>query len=407
MRILAITHLFPHLENSVHGVFAARQFAALSRCGAEVTVVFARVKVPKILGLIKEQWRGYDHKHEPIPCREFEVIQVPYIRLERGCWSCRWEGLALFHAMKKKILALHRAKPFDVIYGRGLFPCADAASYLSRYLNVPAVGAAIGGDVNIVPYYSSSLFRHYNKLINRLNGVVANGQGLSDKIFAECNRECAVLQGAVDLDVFQPARAKFEMREKLRFHPDAPVLLFAGNLIKNKGVYELLEAFAEARQAVPALQLKICGHGVERPGMEEKIKELRITDSAEMIGTVPPGEMHILMQASDIFVLPTYHEGLPNAVMEAMACGLPVIASAVGGLPDALNDSAGAILIEPRNIEKLSAAVLKISRDKTLREQMGREARATAVRKFGAKANSVKLMEYLEKIILHHKNSSL
>jgi glycosyltransferase involved in cell wall biosynthesis len=113
--------------------------------------------------------------------------------------------------------------------------------------------------------------------------------------------------------------------------------------------------------------------------------------------------MHKWMQASDIFVLPTYNEGMPNVVMEAMACGLPLISTAVGGLPEAVGDSKGAILIEPRSSEQLASAIKKVGTDKTLREQMGWAARQTAEQKFGARANSQKLLAYLGSVIAQYK----
>ena len=91
---------------------------------------------------------------------------------------------ALFYAIKKWALEMHRTQPFDAVYGRGLFPCAETAVRLSQYLGIPAIGAGIGGDVNIVPHRSLALYRHYVNLLGQLNGTVANGQRLAEKIYA-------------------------------------------------------------------------------------------------------------------------------------------------------------------------------------------------------------------------------
>jgi glycosyltransferase involved in cell wall biosynthesis len=221
------------------------------------------------------------------------------------------------------------------------------------------------------------------------------------------NKEIPTIHGLVDIDVFHPVCDKLSLRQKINVQHDRLALLFVGNLKREKGVYELLEAFCQIRDQAPNAILNICGRGVEHGGLAQMISERNLAGSVFLRGPIDPAHMHLWMQASDIFVLPTYNEGMPNVVMEAMACGLPVITSAVGGLPEALHDCEGAILIEPRNSEQLSEAVLKVCGDKTRREQMGKDSRATAVRKFGAKANSQKLIEYLGTIIKQHERRSL
>jgi teichuronic acid biosynthesis glycosyltransferase TuaC len=405
MRILAITHLFPNNASRYAGIFAARQFAALSRCGADVQVVYATIKVPRVLGLFRKKWKDYDKNHKPESLDGLNVSRVSYVRIEKGEWSCRWEGLALFYAMKKWAVAMHRRQPFDFIYGRGLFPCADTAARLSQYLNIPAIGAAIGGDVNLVPQRSRTLYRHYGSLMDRLDGIVANGQGLAEKIYAATHQKAFVLEGVVDPELFYPPGNKFKVRSELKLETQTQILLFVGNVIKEKGLYELLEAFAVARQSVPALQLKICGRGPETAGLQKKINELKMTGCVELVGAVAPEKVPAWMQASDIFAFPSYREGMPNAVMEAMTCGLPVIATAVGGLPAALGQCQGAILVEPKNIEQLTGAILKVAGDTTLRDRMGKHARETAVQRFGADTNALKLFNYFETVIDQYKKT--
>jgi len=114
--------------------------------------------------------------------------------------------------------------------------------------------------------------------------------------------------------------------------------------------------------------------------------------------------MHLWMQAADVFVLPSYMEGMPNVVMEAMACGLPVIATAVGGLPEAIGDDEGAMLIEPRKVKPLVDAMLKVCSDKTLQFKMSLAVRQTAEDKFGLKNNVKKTLIYLESVVKNEKD---
>jgi len=399
MRILAISHLFPHIENTHHGIFAARQFVALKHLGSEIVVLFPTVKIPAPFKYFRKKWRNQDSNHKPIDSYKLEVVQVPCLRPTKDLWFCRWDGLILYLAARKKIMRMHKENPFDIIYGRGLFPGADTAIRFSKLLEIPAVGAAIGSDVNLVPNRSRTLYRYTQWVIQNLDGLLANGAGLADKIKEMTGRECQAAHGVVDLDVFRPANNIKLVRESLQIPVESKVLLFAGSLKKEKGIYELLDAFSLVQKKMSGIILYICGVGVEYDRIVKTISQLNISDSVRVIGTVEPANMHKWMQASDIFVLPSYMEGMPNVVMEAMACGVPVIATAVGGLPEAVGNSEGVILIKPKNTEQLINAIEKLAGDRNGYEKMSIAARQTAEKKFGAKANGQKIFEYLGTVV--------
>jgi glycosyltransferase involved in cell wall biosynthesis len=109
--------------------------------------------------------------------------------------------------------------------------------------------------------------------------------------------------------------------------------------------------------------------------------------------------MNKWMKASDLFVLATHTEGMSNVVMEAMACGLPVVTTTVGGLPEAVGGCEGAILVPPRDVDKFKDAVLKVLRNEQLRERMGLAARKLAEEKFGVQRNARQILDYLQEII--------
>jgi teichuronic acid biosynthesis glycosyltransferase TuaC len=384
LRILAITHLFPHAADPQQGVFAARQLVGLQNNGAEVVVFYPVISVPRALGLIKPRWRDYTAQHTPLGEYGLTVIPVPWVRLTRGFGSCRWDGLMVYHAMKRQAIALHRQTPFDVVYGRGLFPGADAAARLATRLGIASVGVAIGGDANLAPRHSRNMHRHFVKVLQRVDGLLANGQGIADIIRDVVGRECQTAHGVVDLQVFCPSKQRDSLRQELGLPVNQTIVLYAGNLIR-----ERLSA-----NGIKAL-LVMCGRGIEAEGLRTRIERLASPESVRLVGQIAPTEMHKWMQASDLFVLPSYQEGMPNAVMEAMACGLPVISTRVGGLPGAVGDCAGAILIEPRSVDPLANALLRICADGSLRDRMSLASRETAVARFGVENNAKNTIRYL------------
>ena len=206
--------------------------------------------------------------------------------------------------------------------------------------------------------------------------------------------------GVVDLEVYSPTGKKDELRRELGLPSDRTILLYAGNIILQKGVYELIDAFDRLRAGNTAVALVLCGSGTEAHRLRILVEQRSLEGLVLQAGQVAPTEMHKWMQASDVFVLPSYHEGMPNAVMEAMACGLPVISTGVGGLPDAVGDSDGAILIEPRTVDPLVEAMHNVCANPALRRRMSLAARETAVARFGIDNNARTTLDYLRAVRL-------
>lgn len=152
-------------------------------------------------------------------------------------------------------------------------------------------------------------------------------------------------------------------------------LLFLGLLGRRKGVFDLLEAFAEARSSHSDMRLVIGGHG-EIEAATRQARELALEDAVSFEGWVGPDDKAALLDAADIYVLPSHNEGLAMSVLEAMAYGLPVITTAVGGLPELVTDGVHGRVIRPGDIAALTAAILDLSRDRETRRRMGEAARA-------------------------------
>lgn len=402
MRILVVSNLYPYQTNKVYGIFTARQFAMAARLGAEITLLFTQVWIPSIFQRFGP-FKNYDCNHTPIDYPGIRVIRVPCVRWTRGIGGLRWDGLMFYASGRKVAERLHREKPFDIIYGKGVLPCGDGAVRLKKLLGIPVVAEGIGGDVNIAPDYSPAMYRHFLWVTRQLDGAVADGKGVAERLSKVMQKEIPTIHGLVDMELFKPISDKSELRRQLHIPEHSLALLFAGNLKREKGLYELLEAMNRIRGHFPDAVLNICGRGSEHKSLKTKIAELGIDNIVRLVGPVDPADMHRWMQASDVFVLPSYTEGMPNVVMEAMACGLPTISTTVGGLPDGVGDSAGAILVPPRQVEPLVEAMLKVCGDKGLRAKMSIAARQTAEQRFGLEKNVKKTLTYLQNIIDQHK----
>jgi teichuronic acid biosynthesis glycosyltransferase TuaC len=397
VRILAISHLFPNLKEKRYGIFVARQLSEISRLGAEITVIVPRVWCP---GFIRhfDRWKNHDHKCPLCRFEGIETFSIPYLR-PPGNFYNRWSGLAAFRAMKNKALELHKSRKFDVIYATDFFPDGDAAVRLAKYLKLPAACLSIGVDVNITAQSSGIIYRHFVRTAKALDGTLACGQSVADRIKAVTGKNPLCVYGVLDLEEFSPVPDKIPARKELALPLDKTIALYAGYLTKRKGVYDLLEAIYRVQKKHPEILLAICGAGPEETALRRLIREKGMEHTIRIAGEIEPEQMNKWMQAGDLFVLASHTEGMPNVVMEAMACGLPVVATAVGGLPEAVGDCNGVILVPPENIDELEKAIVKIINENQPKVNMRIAARKRAEEKFGVKRNARLILDYLRKIV--------
>ncbi len=158
-------------------------------------------------------------------------------------------------------------------------------------------------------------------------------------------------------------------------------VLFLGLIGENKGVYNLLPAFAEAVKNVPQLFLRIGGDG-EVDKARALAHELGLESHVEFLGWVGGNEKNELLRDADIFVLPSYNEGLPVSLLEAMSWGIPVISTTVGGIPDLVEDHVNGYLISPGDRLALQSLLEQLACDPAIRDRIGSAARESIQRQY-------------------------
>ena len=156
---------------------------------------------------------------------------------------------------------------------------------------------------------------------------------------------------------------------------DENVLLFLGRMGQKKGIYVLLEAFSRVVQHRKGVRLVCAGDG-DLEGVRRAADNLNLADNIEILGWVDEERRSQLLAAASIYVLPSFAEGLPMSILEAMSAGLPIVSTCVGGIPEAVTDGAEGYLVETGNPEALSEAICKLVDDADLRRMMGANSRA-------------------------------
>ena len=158
-------------------------------------------------------------------------------------------------------------------------------------------------------------------------------------------------------------------------------VLFLGRAEKGKGIFELLAAVAALHAEFPSLKLAIGGDG-NLDAVRTRAHELGIVDRVEILGWIGPEQKQSELARASVFTLPSYNEGLPMAMLEAMAAGKAIVVTSVGGIPEAVIDGDNGLLVAPKDVTALAAALRLILADSVLRKALAKRARATVAQRF-------------------------
>jgi glycosyltransferase involved in cell wall biosynthesis len=166
-----------------------------------------------------------------------------------------------------------------------------------------------------------------------------------------------VIHNGVDADRFFPM-PRAAARVAVGVAEQRKLILFVGNVLATKGVRELFTAFRNLSNARPELDLVVVGDGPELAWLEDQTKASGLGPRVRLVGRLPHDALGVWFNAADLVCLPSYNEGLPNVLLEAMACGVPCVATRVGGIPEAIDATSGE-LVEPRDANGLALALAR------------------------------------------------
>jgi len=238
----------------------------------------------------------------------------------------------------------------------------------------------------------------YNRCVD---GVIAISQAIAEVLVrAGVDRDhLRVIYLGIDLDHVGPASAddRATIRRHWNAEPDDIVLFTAAVLEPRKGHAVLLNSFAELIQQGMPLRWVICGAGSLRAELEARARELGVGE--RIIFTGFSSEVHRLLGGADVFVLPSLHEGLGIAAIEAMAAALPVVASRVGGLPEIVVEGETGFLVPPGDQAAWGAAIRRCASDRAAASALGQRGRARALRLFSSTQMARAVESYYDELL--------
>lgn len=207
-----------------------------------------------------------------------------------------------------------------------------------------------------------------------------------------------LLPHGIDLEAFRPASAaeRQELRGRLALPPDAMLVTFTGRLLRGKGVEVLAEAFGRLASRYPAAHLLLVGSGAGQvlsieDALRARVREAGLGARVSFAGRVE--NVADFLRASDVYAFPSFFEAMPLALLEAAACGLPCVASRIGGVVDVLEDGRSGMLVEAGDVNGLAAALGALFDLPDRREALGAAARETALQRFDERENLARYRE--------------
>lgn len=249
----------------------------------------------------------------------------------------------------------------------------------------------------------SFMARLYTKLdmflLRRMNKIVAVSDDVKKQLLASYPRaDCSVIANGIDLSRFTgTADSRSDLRASLGMNLEHMVIGTIGRLVPEKGHCHLLKALESLAPRYPQIRLIFVGDGEQRSGLEQTVSQHGLADKVLFAGT--RNDIPGLLEAFDIFVLPSISEGLPMAVLEAMAAGKPIVATRVGQIPQVIRHNYSGLLVEPANSEQLAGAIESLILDPKNAEALAVEARRVVEASFSNKAMTAEYIRHYEELV--------
>lgn len=375
VRVLLFSTLFPSAERPVHGVFVETRLRELRKLGqVEVRVVAPVPWFP----FTHARW-GAHATMARTPAVEWrdgvEVRHPRYPLLPKVGMSSAPLLMAL--ALRGTVQRLRdEGFDFDLIDAHYYYPDGVAAALLAKWFDRPLVVTARGSDVNLVAEHALPR-RMMRWAARRASASVGVSAALVERMRSlgfPADR-LQVMRNGVDLDRFQPLD-QAAMRRELGLPVGVPLLLTVGNLHEHKGQRLTLEALALVRTqpGMSQARLLVVGTGPDADWLARRAQQLGLSEALHLVGSMPNTALARWYSAADVLVLASSREGWPNVLLEAMACGTPVVATRVGGVPEILAGDQAGRMVGERTAQALADALGSLWRGRPERQAVRRHA---------------------------------
>jgi glycosyltransferase involved in cell wall biosynthesis len=360
MNILTYTSLFPNRVRPVQAMFVYQRTLHLAqRPGNRVEVIAPVPYFPSWL-----RWSRWSEAGQIPDEEEIGGLRVfhPRYALIPGI-SMRIHGASMYWGSLGRATEINRRMHLDCIDAHYIYPDGFAAIKLGQSVGVPVIVSARGTDINVFPNIPA-IRPKIRWTLENAAGVIAVSAALKNAMVAlgVSSEKIAVIPNGVDSERFHPMD-RAEARRRLGLPESGRVIVSVAALLRVKGHSFLVDAFAKLAPRHGGLRMYFVGEGKSRGELESQIRALGLADRISLVGSKSNDQLAAWYSAADVMCLASSREGMPNVVLESLACGTPVVATRVGGTPEVIVSEALGVLVNQDAAEIAAALDNALSRD--------------------------------------------
>lgn len=391
IRLLTFTNLYPDPVRPRHGIFVEhrlRRLVATGRVEAQVVAPAPWCPLPlddryphyRVRGIPERDVRDGITVHHP------RYWVVPGVSSVLNPWSMARAALPVIRQL------IEQGYDFDVLDAQFIYPDGIAGALIAAQLGKPVTFTARGSDVNVALRETLPL-RWFKRVERQVAAFITVSSALKSGLMTagiDKNR-IHVIRNGVDTDLFSE-RDRLQVKQRLQLQ--RPTILSVGNLVEEKGHHLVVEALVQ----LPQTELVIIGSGMHLSALQALATQLGVSERIRWVAHVNQAELADYYSAADVTVLASSREGMPNVLLESLACGTPVVATNVGGSPEVVTDKVAGILIQDRSASAVAAALKSL-----LDHPVDRAATRAYAQRFGWQEPIAQQLALLERVAAEHR----
>lgn len=359
-RLVVLTNLFPWPWEPHRGAFNRQQFTRLESSYPIMYIVPVPIQI----------WLKNIHRFQPNRHGNRRYSFYLYIpKAMRWLYGCT----LFFSVMLHSGLALLRFKP-SVLIGSWAYPEGFAVALMARVLRLPYLIKVHGSDINDL-LDEGLRGKQILWAMHGATGVISVSQALKNKLVERGvdPSKVHVIYNGVNKSVFNTQSGTDTIYQNLAINHQR-YILYVGNVKATKGVFELFEAFVDVASELSELHLVFIGSGSDKKRLQDLVAESSYAQRVTLLDAMDIKIVANWIKGAKALILPSYNEGVPNVVLEAKSCGVPVVATTVGGIPEVFTPGEDGILVPPKEVAALAEALKSVVSKNWNREKISKNA---------------------------------